>query len=264
MNDAAARAAGLLLDVRRTGQALPQLPTDVRPSTASDAYDIQDATMDGLAEFGGGGHVAGYKVGCTNDAAQAELGVDSPFFGRLLSPFLRQSPAAIPADALLMRRLEPEIAFRVAQDLPPGGAPYDPEAVRDAMAAVMPAIEIVDSRYLDWSTVGFFHLAADNGCAGYWVHGAETINLDAIDFTDHASAISVNGEVKERGNASNVLGNPLNSLTWLANALAERGLGLEAGQLVTTGTTTPTVPAERRDVALADFGILGTVEVTFT
>jgi 2-keto-4-pentenoate hydratase len=60
------------------------------------------------------------------------------------------------------------------------------------------------------------------------------------------------------------MGHPLNALTWLVNDRSERGVTLMAGQIITTGTCTGLIFAKAGDVAVADFGILGEVRVTFT
>ena len=60
------------------------------------------------------------------------------------------------------------------------------------------------------------------------------------------------------------LGHPLEALTWLANALSDAGITLERDQIVTTGTVTGFNLAQAGDTAVADFGPLGTVEVSFT
>ena len=61
-----------------------------------------------------------------------------------------------------------------------------------------------------------------------------------------------------------MLGDPVVSLTWLANDLAVRGEGLRAGDHVTTGSCHVVVTAEPGDTVSADFGALGVAEVSFT
>lgn len=260
----ALEAAGLLLRARTERRRIPApLPPGLAPETTAEAYAIQDASIPAILSYRGGGRVIGRKIGCTSRSAQEQLGVSGPFHGRLLSPYVFESPARVQADLFFMRVMEPEFAFRLARDLPADGAPYDAASVRPAIAAVLPALEIVDSRWTDWTTCGALHLIADNGSNGGWVCGPETTDLSSIDFTSHATAISVNGELKQRGSAANVLGSPLNALAWLANELAAAGQPLRAGEYVSTGTTTIVVPVEAGDRVTADFGALGRVEVAF-
>ena len=53
---------------------------------------------------------------------------------------------------------------------------------------------------------------------------------------------------------------PLEVLTWLANDLSGRGIGLRAGQIVTAGVAVRPVPMGRSAVAV--IGNLGRVEAT--
>lgn len=258
--DAAVEA---LVGARAAHRRLARLPDGAAPGDAAAAYAIQDAAAPEILRRAGGGTVVGYKIGCTNATAQAQLGVTEPFRGWLLSTFVHDSPASLPAAAFHMRQLEPEIAFRIGRSLGPDGAPYDAAAMRGAVAAAMPAIEVVDSRYADWLTVGALHLIADNGSTGHWVHGSERTDLHGLDFAAIAVAIAVNGREADRGRGANVLGGPLNALAWLANHLAAAGQSLEAGMLVSTGTCTRTVPVGAGDSAVARFDGLGEVRVRF-
>jgi len=247
-----------LAAARRTGEPVASALVSGAPADLDEAYAIQAASLAGI-----GGRPIGYKIGCTNESAQALLGLDAPFHGRLLADFAQASPGRLDADAMRIRILEPEIAFRLGRDLPAAGAPYDAASVRPAVAAVMGAVEVVDTRYLDWMTVGAFNLIADNASAGHWVHGPESTDVGAIDYEAHPVALSLNGELRERGVAGNALGSSLNALAWLANELVKRGGMLRAGELVTTGTCTKVIPAAKGDLVSADFGRLGRVEVTF-
>lgn len=256
------RAAGLLLQARLERRRMAALPDDCRPDNEADAYLIQDRYVQRmLAHYGGG--IIGYKAGCTNVTAQRQLGLSSPFCGPLMSVFALTSPAEISAADGFMRMIEAEIGFRLGRDLPASGAPYDAASVGPALAAAFGAIEVVDSRYEDWTTAGGPQLIADNVCTGFWVHGAEVTDIAGLDLANHPVQVERNGHRAEQGNSANVLGNPLNVVAWLANHLAARGSHLKAGQLLTTGTMVAVNPAEKGDIVEADFGALGSVRVAF-
>ena len=261
------RAADLLMRARLDRQRLAALPDDCRPGDEAEAYQVQDRYVDRmLAHYGsgGGGGIIGYKTGCTNVTAQQQLGLNSPFAGPLLEAFVLTGPASISSEDGFMRMIEAEIGFRLGQDLPASGAPYDAASVRPALAAAFGAIEVVDSRYDDWTTAGAPQLIADNACTGFWVYGQETTDFDSLDLADHAVLVRRNGIAAEQGNSANVLDNPLNVVAWLANHLCARGTSLKSGQLITTGTMIAVNDAEKGDVVEADFGTLGTVKVSFT
>lgn len=259
-------AAHLLAQARIQHQRLPELPKAIRPKTPSEAYDVQDGLIDELlAHYGGS--VIGYKIACTNVTAQRQLHVDAPFFGRLLSAFFHESSggrsASVETGQFFMRVVEAEFAFEIARDLPPSAAPRSPEEIAGAVKGVIPGIEIVDSRFDEWTTIGAPSLIADNACNAAWIKGSLLADWRRIDLAKQAVTVAVNGKVLRQGSGANVLGHPLNALEWLVNNLSARGLGLKAGQYVTTGVTTEVYMAERGDRVTADFGPVGSVDLTF-
>lgn len=252
----------LLAEARINYKRLAELPEAVRPKTTEEAYRCQEALIPRfLAHYGGG--VIGYKIACTNVTAQRQLSVDAPFYGHLLSSFSAESPGRLHTREFFMRVIEAEFAFRMARDLPPASAPRERDEVAAAVEGVVPGIEIVDSRFDDWTTIGALSLTADNACNAAWVRGRMLKEWQGIDLAAQAVRLTVNGSVVREGSGSNVLGHPLNALVWLANALSARGLGLKAGQYVTTGVTTVVYMAERGDEILADFGPVGSAALSF-
>lgn len=254
-----AEAARLLAEARKTVTPLPELPADLRPETEAEAYQVQDALIALQKE-----PVAGWKIGCTNLAAQRMLKTEGPFSGRILATRVQESPAVIDAGAFNARGLEVEMAFRLGRDLPPAGAPYDRDTVAGAVAAFHPAVEIVDSRYVDWLRRGAPQLVADNGCHGAFVYGAPVTDWQTVDLAAHRVALVINGAETDEGFGRNVMGHPLEVLAWLANQRARHGDGLAAGQFISTGTCCPDLGwVGAGDQAVADFGDLGRVEIRF-
>ncbi|MBZ5678179.1 MAG: hydratase [Acidobacteriia bacterium] len=259
-------ASKLLAQARISHKRLPELPAAVRPKTPGEAYVVQDGLIDQLlAHYGGS--VVGYKVACTNVTAQRQLNVDAPFCGRLLSAFFFESPARVDASKFFMRVVEAEFAFEMARDLPPISTPRSRDEIATAVKGVLPGIEIVDSRFDDWTTIGAPSLIADNACNAAWVKGRPGTDWQSLwqtsDLATQAVRLTVNGKVAREGTGRNVLGHPLNALEWLVNSLSARGLGLKAGQFVTTGVTTEVYMAERGDRIMADFGPVGSVDLDF-
>lgn len=253
----------LLLDARIKRERLHELPTAVRPTTAAEAYECQARLVEEI-NARDGGHCIGYKVACTNAAAQLYLGVAEPFYGRLISTLTFDSPALLPAGDFFMRVIESEYAFQFARDLPPSAQPLESEEIADAIAGVLPGIEIVDSRFHSWTTIGAIMLTADNGSHGAWVKGALVTDWRDLDLANQPVELSVNGKVIERGSGRAVLGHPLNSLKWLVDRLHQQGAGFKAGDYVTTGVTTNVYDAQRGDRVVADFGPVGAVDLKFT
>jgi 2-keto-4-pentenoate hydratase len=254
--------ADLLAQARINHKRLTELPGSIRPNTPGEAYAVQDGLVERLLAYYGGSAI-GYKIACTNVTAQRQLNVDAPFSGRLLSAFFFESPARVEASEFFMRVVEAEFAFEMARDLPPTPAPRSRQEIAAAVKGVLPAIEIVDSRFDDWTTIGAPSLIADNACNAAWVKGSVVTDWQSIDLAAQAVRVTVNGKVLREGSGSNVLGHPLHALEWLVNSLSVRGLGLKAGQYVTTGVTTEVYMAERGDRITADFGPVGSVDLEF-
>ncbi|MHC4459023.1 MAG: hypothetical protein ACYS0I_18435, partial [Planctomycetota bacterium] len=90
--DQISKAAEFIADLRFALRQEPQIPETLRPDNPASGYAVQEGVVDRLLKKYGG-RVVGYKVACTNKLAQELLGTNTPFYGRLLSPFVYQSPA---------------------------------------------------------------------------------------------------------------------------------------------------------------------------
>lgn len=255
--DAAARAAELLQEAMRSRKPLARLPDACRPRSLPEAYAIQ-ARFAALL-----GSPVGYKIGYTNPAVQRRFGVPGPISGRLLAERILRSPAELPAAAPLLQAAEPEFALRLAEGLPRAEAPFDRERVAGAIEAVVPSLEIVESRFADWERIGALQTVADNVLGSHWVGGAPARDWTPGELETQEVVAYLDGSEVTRGRGANVLGHPLDALAWLANDLAERGDELRAGELVTTGCCTAVVEASPGARVVADFGRFGRVSVRF-
>ncbi len=171
----------------------------------------------------------------------------------------------MPLDGNIMMVAEAEFAFKFARPLPKREHPYTQEEVLAAVESLHPAIEVPDSRYNAFVTVGAPQLIADTACADWFVLGAPTAaDWRARDLVGHAVAAYRNGEQVATGSGANVLGDPRLALTWLVNELRTYADGIAAGQFVTTGTCVIPVPIQRGDKIRVDFGEFGTVTAILT
>lgn len=248
----------LLIEARGDFRRLSAFPEGCRPETVEDGYAIQAAFAETFAA-----PVVGWKIACTSEDQQSMVGVDEPFTGRLFKPFVLDSPAEVDAGAFHMHGVESEFAFTMGADLPPRDAEYGRDEVSAAVATLHPAFELVDSRFEDWLGVGVAHIIADNAGNGGLVIGPGTADWQRFDLAEHLVTLYFDGGEVASGTGEAVLGSPLNALTWIANHLSGRGIGLRAGEIVTTGTVTSLHFAEPGTHAFADYGELGKVEVTF-
>jgi 2-keto-4-pentenoate hydratase len=143
-------------------------------------------------------------------------------------------------------------------------AQYSAETIADYIGGVLPALELVDTRYADWTRVGALQLAADNAIHGAWIHGAVRTDWRRFSFADQKVFVKVNGRILREGEGRNVLGDPLNVVAWLANQLPKRGQSLRAGDAVSTGLVTEAYLAKQGDTVEADFGEIGSAVLTLS
>lgn len=265
--DQAAEAARILQDHRRRGAPLAALPDALHPVTAEDGYAIQAALV-ALRGREDRARPIGWKIGATNAGAREMLGVHEPFLGVLLSSMTVDAPAdgpvEIAAAGMFQRVVEPEIALLIGVDLDPADAPFDAAAIREAVEAVLPAIEIVDTPLAAGLKAGGPALIGDDGAHGLWIRGPAMQGWEALDLIEHRVTLSIDGALLREGRGGNVEGGPFAATAWLANALAARGVGLKAGDYVTTGTTTQPAPAAAGQTVVADFGRLGRLALRFS
>ncbi|HUI17022.1 MAG TPA: fumarylacetoacetate hydrolase family protein [Alphaproteobacteria bacterium] len=254
---AAEEAARLLLAARERRTPLAAFPEACRPRSLAAGYEVQEALerLDGRP-------LAGWKIGGTSARIQQALGLDRPFPGRVFAPTLYQSPARVARHEFIALALEPEFAFRMGRDLPPRAAPYARAEVAAAVASLHPACELVDTRLPEGFKSPAPCLVADNGCHAALVEAAAVADWRRLDLARQKVTFSLNGKELAAGMGADVLGHPLEALTWLANDLSRRGFGLKAGQIVTTGTCCGFHPLKAGDEAVADYGALGRVAVT--
>lgn len=246
--------------IRSYGTRVPVPPLSLAGGRLSieDAYAVQSAQLDRW--IADGRRVRGYKVGLTSAAMQHQLGVDQPDFGVLLADMCHDDGARLDASQLISPRVEPEISFVLGKPLTGPGLELDD--VVDAVAAVLPALEIIDSRIENWNiTLG--DTIADNASSSGVVLGTSRLPLDEVDVAATEAVMSVNGTEVGRGTGAAVLGSPVNAVLWLANQLGAWGVTLEAGAIVLPGSVCAAHPVRAGDEVVADFGRLGTVSVTF-
>ena len=240
---------------RRDGGTL-LVPTDGGPVTHEEALAVQSeaVALAGMARVG-------YKVGSTSAEAQKVLGTHEPGASPVLAGFFHESPARVEVDLSHYPAVEGEFALRLGRDLPPSGRPYAFDDVADAVEAVAGAIEVVGSRFAGGlAGKGRLLTTADFGANIALVVGPWTENWRELNLAAHGVDLSVDGALWDSGTGARALGHPLNVLQWLADK--QEG-GLQAGEIVSTGTCTGLAEIAPGNYVVANFGTLGRVDVEF-
>jgi 2-oxo-3-hexenedioate decarboxylase/2-keto-4-pentenoate hydratase len=254
-------AAKTIAAARRARTPLEPLAGDAAPQTEAEGYRIQDA-VHGLLAADFGARV-GYKIGCTSVVMQQYLGIAHPCSGGVFAKGVHQSGVSLRAGDYVRVGVECEIAVQLARDLLPTEAPFTAEWVAEAIEAYLPAIEIVDDRYVNWETMGAPTLVADDFFAAGCVLGKPVARSAAPNLLEVAGRAVINGLEVGRGTGADVLGHPHNALAWLANRLAADGRGLRASEIVLTGSLVKTAWLKAGDAVVMELAGLGRVAVTF-
>lgn len=211
-----------------------------------------------------GGGLAGVKLGATNPAALAKLGLDRPFNGPMLSARIFDSPASLPLGDFVVCIVEAELGVRFGRELDGTVATPSREEVAAAVDAVFPVIELADTRLSDWPSAPPAAIFADMAYFGALVTGAPARGWRDLDLAAVAVRLSVNGEEIRQGAGAAVMGHPFDALAGYVAELGAEGRKVRAGEIVSTGTWTQPYVAQRGDAVVADFGPLGRVTVELT
>jgi 2-oxopent-4-enoate hydratase len=255
----AVRKAEALYEAR--AKRVPIAPfTDADPTLdMDDGYAVQRELITLLTADGD--RIVGYKAGLTSAPMQSMFGVDTPDYGPVLASTVRGDGACIPAGAFIAPKVEAEIVFRLAAPL--AGPGVTTEQARAAIGEVIAGLEIVDSRIEGWR-IKLADTIADLASNGAAVLGEPVLLPSGTDFRLLGMAFSRNGDLVATGAGAAALGDPVTVVAWLANTLGERGITLEAGQLIMTGALHAAVPMAAGDTFTAEFDRLGTISLQVT
>lgn len=221
------------------------------------AYRVQQRLIEKRVEAGE--TIVGVKLGLTSRTKQERMGISSPLTAVLTDGHVLEADVPIPLDELIHPRVEPEIVFVMGKRLE--GPGITAAAALDAVESVHAGLEIIDSRYIDFKFT-LPDVVADNASSARFVVGGTAHSPRSLDLALEACVLTVNGSVVDTATGAAVQGHPAEALALAANALAERGQAVEAGQIVLTGGMTDAVFARAGEQIGAEFSNLGSVFVT--
>lgn len=228
--------------------------------TIDDAYWISRRLLE--RRITDGERVIGKKIGVTSKAVQTMLDVHQPDFGYLTDAMEFPDGAAMPiSQALIQPRAEGEIAFRLGRSL--RGPGVTPDDVIQATDHVSACFEVVDSRIRDWK-IRIQDTIADNASSGLFVVGRQKVDPRRVDLIGCEMTVEKNGSFLSRGTGAAALGSPAICVAWLANTLGERGIALEAGEIILSGSLVPLEPVRAGDHMSLTIRGIGSAEISFT
>lgn len=262
--DQISAAAAALLQAERSGVQTGLLSLQHPDITLDEAYAVQAALV--AAKQAAGLRRIGWKIGLTSRAMQQALGITTPDSGVLLEDMLYPDGATVPAGRFIQPRVEAEIAF--VMQAPLAGAEVTRDQVLAATAAVVPSLEILDTRILRVDPVTgtarkIFDTVADNAANAGIVLGARRHAVDAHDLRRVGTIVKRDGVVEETGLGAGVLDDPVTGILWLVHRLARYGQGLAAGDIVLSGSFIRPIEAPPGSRFHADFGPFGQVHINF-
>jgi 2-keto-4-pentenoate hydratase len=235
---------------RARGEFFPQAYCD--RLTLDDAYRIQLGLIERrIAE--GERHI-GWKIGLTAKAIQEQFGFYEPVFGCILETL--PSGHVFGATELIKPGFETELCIRLADGLE---GEVSLEHVREAIEVIHPSFEIIETRGDFMNQIAL--ALADNAQQRSVIVGAPMRLTQELALDEVEARVQLNGQEVARGFGSAVLGNPLNSIAWLAGKLGQYGQRLRAGDIIMTGSFVRQFPLTAGDVAVAEFSGIGRVEV---
>ncbi len=237
---------------------LTKLTAEFPQFSMLDGYAVQDALR--ARAIARGSRLVGFKAGLTSKAKMKQMGVEVPSFGYLTNDMCVAEGSAIPVDGLIHPRVEAEVAFVTGTDL--SGADCTAEAVLAATDFVLPALEVIDSRYEKFK-FDLESVIADNGSAARYVAGGRPRNVADLDLRSLGVVVEKNGEIQACAASAAVMGHPAEAVAMLVRHLHQRGEILPAGSFVMSGGITEAIAVAAGDSIIARFQELGSISIRF-
>lgn len=242
-------AAKFLISRRKDSNINSRLNTELRPSTTDEAIAIQTQLIANMGDT-----VGGWKCVLPAD--------DKINIGAIFSKTIhRSSPCPIKLDSDICR-IEPEIAFCFKHDLPARDAEYSEDEVIDALDSAHLVLEFIHNRYSGTEEVSYLENLAD--CLfnqGMFV-GPE-ITLDSAISSPHIDFV-LSQEAQTTFSGTHPNKGPLLPVLWLVNYLRQQGMGIAAGQIVTTGSYAGVLEVKPNLEFTIEYAGIGAMSLTLT
>ena len=222
-----------------------------------DAYAVQKALSKIWSHKG---KLAGYKLALTSKPIQAMFGIDTPMKGNLYSETILHGNQTVSLADYVHLGIEFELAIEIGEDFGKNTNGLTINDCHQKISAIYPALELIDDRKANYSTVNVISVTADNSWNANSILGRRQTNFQKLDFFQNSVTKNINGEI-EHSQTGAVLGNPLNSVIWIANFLSQRGEELLMGQTIMTGSTFATYFPLKGDKILYDVNSIGEVQI---
>lgn len=250
MNNRYQQAAKELLDNRQKNAANDRLMLQLRPENCEQSLQIQTEIVNLRSD-----EVAGWK--CLLPLNENQLVVAPIFSDTICSG----KQCALFADKNKVR-IEPEIAFILAVDLPAKNTGYSEAEIDEAVQGCFMALELIQDRFAEDETPSFYEKLADCLVNQGLFIGPE------IDKQRAYLASEIKIDISQSDNQQSFNGKhpnqlPQKPLYWLINYMSKRGVAFKAGQAIITGSYAGVVEVEFNALTTVNYTGLGKYQLTF-
>jgi 2-oxo-3-hexenedioate decarboxylase len=237
-----AEALAVELDeARRNGREIAQFAGRI-DLTLAEAYDVLLRGIDLRRRRGE--RVAGLKLGFTGREKAVQMGVSDVILGVLTDRMHVVDAGELDRGSLIHPRVEPEVAFRLADDVPADVLTGERAGLIPYVTHVAAAMEVIDSRYRNFS-FSLEDVVADNASASHFAVGEwreVTDEMRKRGLSDLAVELRIGGHRAASGSTRAILGDPLESLVAATRLAADHGHPLAPGYIVLAGSATAAIP----------------------
>jgi 2-keto-4-pentenoate hydratase len=255
-----AQAADILAGAFNARTTIDGLPAECGPANAAEAVQVQVSMLERL-----GLDAAGYKAGFTNPPMLEKAGPDGPMAGVMFRDFTVASGGSLQrADVGTGALIEAEVSFRMGADLPARDGGYSVDEVLAAVDSAIIGIEVAVPRMNDPLGQPMVHLAADNGAAMGFVAGPDIPDWLNRDLKTLDIELLFDGELVSEGMPLAARCDEVWSLVWIVNHFSARGIGIKAGDYMTTGAAAAPKPIGNTKDVVARYAGIGDVSFSIT
>lgn len=238
-----------LLAARAKSRQLPPFSEASATFGTAQAYDVAAEIL--KRRRAAGEVVVGRKIGFTNRGIWNEYGIDAPIWGYVYDSTLRHAAENRGAQSLkgaMEPKIEPELVLGM-RAAPRAG--MNEEELAECIEWIAHGFEVVHSVYAGWK------MRVDDTIAAFGMHGvlivgtprqvrsAAGLNRDLVrELRSFRVSLFCDGQLRDSGVGSNVLGSPLLALKHMVDLLARlpQHKSVAAGEIITTGTLTAALP----------------------
>ena len=248
-----------------SGKIVPEVLETFPGLSEMEAYRVQHALIGRRLKQGD--RMAGYKAAMTSKAMRDAVGLKEPVMGHLLVSGMIDETHPVPVKGFVKPTIEPEVGVILKSPLVGPGVTR--ARALSAIAGYAAAIEIGDIKTGDNKRSPEQTLVC-NVMNGGQAIGGKLAAPDGLDLRVEGMVVAINGAVRGSATAVEVLGDPVNSVVFIANKLGElaqatgEALRLEPGMLLMTGSIVRGIPVQAGDHVEVAFTRIGRVALRFT